>query len=141
MKKVKDDIKAKIKEHYEFAVNSYLMELLDMWELCAGYGYWIGDDVGGVYDYGGMFTINMEDIIYCVEHDVTYEQYMELQEYICDAAEFGFDMPNLRSWMMGCPRTDEETFKKLREMKKGLEKAIDEEKERIKNSKNPVRGK
>ena len=141
MKKVKDDIKAKIKEHYEFAVNSYLLELLDMWELCTGYGYWIGDDVGGVYDYGGMFTINMEDIIYCVEHDVTYEQYMELQEYICDAAEFGFDMPNLRSWMMGCPRTDEETFKKLREMKKGLEKDIDEEKERIKNSKNPVRGK
>lgn len=141
MKKVKDDIKAKIKEQYEFAVNSYLLELLDMWELCAGYGYWIGDDVGGVYDYGGMFTINMEDIIYCVEHDVTYEQYMELQEYICDAAEFGFDMPNLRSWMMGCPRTDEETFKKLREMKKGLEKAIEIEKERIKNSKNPVRGK
>ena len=141
MKKVKDDIKAKIKERYEFAVNSYLLELLNMWELAACYGYWIGDDVGGVYDYGGMFTINMGDIIYCVEHDVTYEQYMELQEYVCDAAEFGFDMPNLRSWMMGCPRTDEETFKKLREMKKGLEKAIEIEKERIKNSKNPVRGK
>ncbi len=141
MKKVKDDIKAKIKERYEFAVNSYLLELLNMWELDACYGYWIGDDVGGVYDYGGMFTINMGDIIYCVEHDVTHEQYLEWQEYICDAAEFGFDMPNLRSWMMGCPRTDAETFKKLREMKKGLEKAIDVEKERIKNSKNPVRGK
>ena len=135
MKKVKDDIKTKIKERYEFAVNSYILELLNMWELGACYGYWIGDDVGGVYDYGGMFTINLGDIIYCVEHDVTYEQYMEFQEYICDAAEFGFDMPNLRSWMMGCPRTDEETFKKLREMKKGLEKAIDVEKERVKNGK------
>ena len=49
------------------------------------YGYWIGDEVGGVYDYGdGMFTINMDDIIYCVA-DVTREQYIEWQEYICDA--------------------------------------------------------
>lgn len=134
MKKVKDDIKAKIKERYEFAVNSYLLELLNMWELDACYGYWIGDDVGGMYDYGGMFTIDMEDIIYCVEHDVTWTQYLEWQEYICDASEFGFDMPNLRSWMMGCPRTDAKTFKKLREMKNELENAIDEEKERVKNS-------
>ena len=134
MKKVKDDIKAKIKERYEFAVNSYLLELLNMWELDACYGYWIGDDVGGMYDYGGMFTINIGDIIYCVEHDVTYTQYLEWQEYICDASEFSFDMPNLRSWMMGCPRTDAETFKKLREMKNELENAIDEEKERVKNS-------
>ena len=141
MEKVKDAVKRQLKEQWKQACNGFLVELLRMWELDACYGYWIGDDVGGVYDYGGMFTINLGDIIYCVEHDVTYEQYMEFQEYICDAAEFGFDMPNLRSWMMGCPRTDAETFKKLREMKKGLDNAIDEEKERIKNSKNPVRGK
>jgi len=134
MDKTKDSIKALLRQDYEKAVNGYLCELLRMWELDACYGYWIGDDVGGVYDYGdGMFTINMDDIIYCVLADVTREQYIEWQEYICDASEFGFDTPNLRSFVRGCPRTSAETFKHLREIKAMLNDAIQDEKERMKN--------
>ncbi len=133
MKKIKDAVKRQLKEQYEKACNGYLCELLSMWELDAYYGYWIGEEVGGVYDYGGMMTIGMEDIIYCVEHDVTEFQYQEWQEYICDAAEFGFDTPNLKSWMMGCPRTHAETFKHLRKLKAQLNEAIKDEKERVKN--------
>lgn len=131
MSKTKDSTKAMLREQYEKACNGYLVELLRMWELDAYYGYWIGEEIGGVYDYGGgMFTIGMDDIIYCVEHDIGREQYIEWQEYCCDAAEFGFDMPNLKSWIMGCPRTSQEVFKKLREMKKILDDAIKEEKEK-----------
>lgn len=132
MKKTKDAIKAKLKEQFEQACNGYLCELISMWELNAYYGYWIGEEVGGVYDYGGMFTINMDDIIYCVEHDVTALQYQEWQDYICDAAEFGFVTPNLRSWMNGCPRTPQETFEKLRKLKADLNNAVEEEKKRMK---------
>ena len=89
--------------------------------------------MGGVFDYGfGMFTINMDDIIYCVLGDITREQYIEWQEYCCDAAEFGFDTPNLRSWIMGCPRTSKETFDTLRKLKQDLQDAVEEEKKRIK---------
>ena len=103
-----------------------------MWELDAYYGYWIGNEDGTLYDYGdGMFTISMDDIIYCVLGDITHEQYMEWQEYCCDAAEFGFDTPNLRSWIMGRPRTSKETFDKLRSLKKDLADAVEEEKQRI----------
>ena len=131
MSKTKDSTKAMLREQWEKACNGYLVELLRMWELDAYYGYWIGEEIGGVYDYGGgMFTIGMNDIIYCVEHDIGREQYIEWQEYCCDAAEFGFDMPNLKSWMMGCPRTSQEVFKKLREMKKILDDAIKAEKEK-----------
>ena len=131
MSKTKDSTKAMLREQYEKACNGYLVELLRMWELDAYYGYWIGQEIGGVYDYGdGMFTINMDDIIYCVEHDVGREQYIEWQEYCCDASEFGFDIPNLKSWIMGCPRTSQEVFKKLREMKKILDDAIKAEKEK-----------
>ena len=132
MKKTKDAIKAKLKEQFEQACNGYLCELISMWELNAYYGYWIGEEVGGVYDYGGMFTINMEDIIYCVDHDVTALQYQEWQDYICDAAECGFVTPNLRSWMNGCPRTPQETFEKLRKLKADLNNAVEEEKKRMK---------
>ena len=131
MSKTKDSTKAMLREQWEKACNGYLVELLRMWELDAYYGYWIGEEIGGVYDYGGgMFTIGMYDIIYCVEHDIGREQYIEWQEYCCDAAEFGFDMPNLKSWIMGCPRTSQEVFKKLREMKKILDDAIKAEKEK-----------
>ena len=131
MSKTKDSTKAMLREQWEQACNGYTMALLRMWELDAYYGYWIGEEIGGVYDYGGgMFTIGMNDIIYCVEHDIGREQYIEWQEYCCDAAEFGFDMPNLKSWIMGCPRTSQEVFKKLREMKKILDDAIKAEKEK-----------
>ena len=132
MKKTKDAMKRQLKEQFEQACNGYLCELISMWELNAYYGYWIGEEVGGVYDYGGMFTINMDDIIYCVEHDVTALQYQEWQDYICDAAEFGFVTPNLRSWMNGCPRTPQETFEKLRKLKADLNNAVEEEKKRMK---------
>ena len=131
MSKTKDSTKAMLREQWEKACNGYLVELLRMWELDAYYGYWIGEEIGGVYDYGGgMFTIGMNDIIYCVEHDIGREQYIEWQEYCCDAAEFGFDTPNLKSWMMGCPRTPPEVFEKLRKMKAELNEAIKAEKEK-----------
>ena len=133
MKKTKDAVKRQLKEQWKQACNGYLCELLRMWELDSYYGYWIAEEIGGVYDYGGSFTIGMDDIIYCVENDVTQQQYMEWQDYIFDAAEFGFDTPNLRSWMKGCPRTSAETFKHLREIKAMLNKAIEEEKDRVNN--------
>ena len=131
MEKTSDAVKQQLKEQWKQACHGFQVELLRMWELDAYYGYWIGEEIGGVYDYGGgMFTIGMNDIIYCVEHDIGREQYIEWQEYCCDAAEFGFDMPNLKSWMMGCPRTPPEVFEKLRKMKAELNEAIKAEKEK-----------
>lgn len=125
--------KEQLRKQWEESCDGYLRELLNMWGLDAFYGYWIGGDVGEIYDYGGMFTIVMEDIIYCVENDVGEGQYTEWQEYICDAGEFGFDTPDFKSWMKGCPRVSEETFAHLRSLKKDLGDAIDCEKERIKD--------
>lgn len=121
----------KLRAAYESSCSGYLDELLRMWELDSHYGYWIGDEVGGVYDYGGSFTIVMDDIIYCVEHDVSEVQYQEWQDYVCDASEFGFDAPDLKSWMKGCPRVSEEVFERLCSLKSSLAKAIEDEKERL----------
>ena len=125
--------KKKLRKDWEQACNGFLTELLRMWELDAYYGNWIAEEVGGVYDYGdGMFTISMDDIIYCVENDVKRDQYTEWLEYCCEALEFGFDTPNLRSWMRGCPRTPAETFERLRKMKADLNKEVESEKDRVK---------
>jgi len=133
MEKTKDAVKRELRKQYEAACNGYVGELLRMWELDAYYGYWIGGDTGGLYDYDGVFTINMDDIVYCVENDVTDRQYIEWQTYICDAGEFGFDTPNLKGWMDGCPRTDSATFERLRGLKADLAKAVEDEKNRVKS--------
>ena len=128
MRKTKDALKREMRNQYECACNRYLAELLRMWGLDSYYGYWIGEQTGGVYDYDGGFTISMENIIYCVEEDVTMKQYTEWQDYVCDAIEFDMETPNLRSWMMGCPRTSRDSFERMRRLKAELLKAVETEK-------------
>ena len=119
-----------LREDYEKACNAYLLALANMWEWdCSGdYGYWIGDEVGGLYAYGDSTFINMEDIIYCVENSISKETYFDWQEYCVWAANFGQNTPNLKAWCNGCPRVDESTQKKLMDMRKELEDLIKETK-------------
>lgn len=135
--KTNDAVIRHLKEQWEAACNGYLLELANMWEWdCSGdYGYWIGDNVGGVYAYGDCTFIGMDDIIYCVENSISEKTYDEWQEYCVWANEFNQDTPNLNAWCKGCPRVDEVTQKKLSAMKSDLIKACLDEKEKVKNGK------
>lgn len=107
-------------DDYTKACNGWVNQLLLMWELNedSGYGYWAGDQVGGVYCYGEFIFIDMENIIYCVKNDVTEKEFMEWSEYCTWANEFHQPTPNLRSWMNGCPRCSKEEMEHLTELKK-----------------------
>lgn len=114
-----------LRENYENACNSYLLALANMWELdCKSYGYWIGDNVGGIYAYGDFAFIEMADIIYCVEHNISPKTFNEWNDYCLWAIEFKQTVPNLKSWCMGCQRVDVETQKKLSAMKLELEEIM-----------------
>ena len=132
MEKTKNSVKRMLKEQYENACNGYLCELLRMWELDAHYGYWNSDQPGTIYHYGEMHNLTMEDIIYIVENDIEENEVLEWEDYCLDAYEFKFETPNLRSWHKGCPRTPKETFDRLRQLKADLDKAVEEEKQRMK---------
>lgn len=113
-----------LKENYAKACEDYVRALLTLWDLDGYYGYWIGEDVGGVYDYGdGMFTIGMQDIVYCVENGVTEEEYEEMLEYCVKCQEYNLPTMNLNAWHKGAPRHD---FTKLDALKKDLDDAIEE---------------
>ena len=117
-----------LKENYEKACNDYVRALLTLWDLDGFYGYWI-DDVGGIYDYGeGMFTIDMQDIVYCVENGVTEQEYEEMLEYCTKCSEYNLPTMNLNAWHKGAPRHD---FTKLDALKKDLNDAIDTEKNKF----------
>jgi hypothetical protein len=103
-----------------------------MWELDAHYGYWNSDHPGTIYHYGDTHNLTMEEIIYIVENDIEEDEVLEWEDYCLDAYEFNFTTPNLRAWHMGCPRTPQETFDRLRQLKSDLAKAVEEEKQRMK---------
>ena len=118
-----------LKENYEKACNDYVRALLNLWDLDGRYGYFIGDEVGGVYDYGdGIFTIGMQDIVYCVENGVTKQEYEEMLEYCCKCVEYNLPTMNINAWHKGAPRHD---FTKLDAAKKALDEAIDNEKNKF----------
>lgn len=113
-------------EEYKKACNGWLNQLLNMWELDedSGYGYWAGDETGGIYCYGESISITMDDIIYCVKNDVTEEEFIEWSDYCTWASEFKQPTPNLKSWMRGCPRCSKEEMEHLSEMMERFDEEI-----------------
>lgn len=134
MAKTKQAILQQLKKDYEAACNGYLAELLRMWELEACYGYWNSDEPGTIYHYGEIHDLSMEDIIYIVENGIEEDEVLEWEDYCLDAYEFKFTTPNLRAWHKGCPRTPKETFDMLRQLKADLDKAVADEKARMKKA-------
>lgn len=128
MQPTKRPIKKMLREQFAKACNGYLVELLRMWELDGGYGYWNSDEPGTVYHYGEIHNLSMEEIIYIVENDIDEKEVLGWEDYILDAFEFGFSTPSLRAWHKGCPRTPPEVFDRLRHMKTDLSEAVEEEK-------------
>ena len=131
MEKTKDGMKKLMRRNYENACNHYLVELLRMWDLDGRYGFWVSDEPGTVYCYGETHNLNMEDIIFIVENDIEEDEVLAWEDYCLDAHEFGFSLPNLRSWHRGCPRTPQDVFNKLRALKANLSEYVEEEKQRI----------
>lgn len=124
----------RLRGNYEKACVDYLRTFLYMNELDIENGFWIGDEVGSTFDYGdGMFDIGMDDIIFCVENNITYLTYMAYIEYCLKCTEYNFTAPNFRSYFKGCPRVSKEVFDKLDAQKAELDRLIKEEKDRIDN--------
>lgn len=117
-----------LKENYETACNAYLIELYNMWDWSWGNGYWAADDVGGIYCYGDDTFIKMDEIIYCVENDLSKEEFMKWFEYSCWCTENGFNTVNLHSWHHGAPVISKETRKAIDDRKRELRELIEETK-------------
>ena len=117
-----------LKENYEKACNDYVRALLTLWGVDYKLGYWIGGEVGGVYDVDGWITIGMQDIVYCVENNVTSKEVSEWQDYYIKCHDYNLPAMNLNAWHKGAPRHD---FSKLDAAKKALEDEVENEKNKF----------
>lgn len=131
MEKTKDAVKRMLKEQYEIACNAYVAALAKMWEwdITSDYGFWVANEVGGVYCYGEMYSMGIEDIIYCVENDIEDDDYLEYVEYYTKCCEYNFHKLSLDAWHKKAPRIPQETFDRLDALKKDLDIEINKVKE------------
>ena len=133
MKKTRENIK----REYTRACLDYLYQLLEDWGFYGedyengNFGWWVGDEVGGVFCFEDDTFINMNDIKYCVDNGVDYDDYQEYQEYNARCVDFGFNTMNLNAFIKGAPRISNEEFENLEEIKQSLQDAIDNIKDKF----------
>ena len=118
--KVKMD-KKKLRERFDKVVADYVAALLKMYDWDERYGYWVADDTTGVYAYGDNHFISLSDVMYIVDNDVQETTLEEWEEYCLWAHEFNQPIPNLASWVKGCPRASKDEMEALRNAKQELD--------------------
>lgn len=129
--KTKDAVKRQLKKQWELACGYYMVELCNMWELDSSNGFWVADEIGGTWCYGETLFIDMDNVKFCVENDVSYSEYMDWLDYCVWAADFDQNVPNLKAWHDGCPRVDAVTQEKLSAMRYEMIKMCEELKEKF----------
>lgn len=125
-----------LKQEYEKGVNGYLVALHNLWETDPYYGFWVGDKVGELYCYGDDIYINMDNIIYVVENNISMEFYYEYTEYCLKCSEYNFEIPKLPAYHKGCPLVPQETFDKLDALKRDLNECVEETKKNLNEQEN-----
>ncbi len=119
-----------LRNNFDKAVDEYVAALLKMYEWDGRYGYWIADDNTGVYAYGDYHFIALADIIYIVDNSVPLDTFEEWDEYCLWAHKFSQTIPNLPSWVKGCPRLSKDERMHLEKLKDDLKEAIESYKDK-----------
>lgn len=108
---------------YNSSCESILKKFCETYELPYYKDAWTAEDVGTVASVGDYF-IDLQDMIYMLANDISLDEYLRWYDYNIRANEFNFNLINLRSWHRGAPRVQDETFERLEKMKKDLEDAV-----------------
>lgn len=87
---------------------------------------WVANDVGGIVLIGDYY-VSINTIRTDIDMNAPEEEFIKWYDYCLDAHEFNIVQPNFDSWLRGCPITSEQTFERLRSIKKDLEEAIKQE--------------
>lgn len=114
-----------LKELYNKVVEEYCIEF------CKKYDFddydasmWVSDDIGGVLCVSDYF-INFSDIKYCIDNNVSWKDFVRWYDYCIDLGmiDTSLPMPNLNSWIHGCPRMSLDDINRLKSAKEAVEEA------------------
>lgn len=101
-------------KNYEESVNAIIDEFKKKHEFDSPEGYWIGDEVGGVYDFGDTMTFDFRDILIDIKEDAPKDEIEKWQEYNLRIWSVNnmvggvfLKEINYHNWLKGCPRLSE----------------------------------
>lgn len=125
---MKED-KILLKLHYKSACNDYAYELMRRWKKSADVCWWAADEVGGLWCFdAGEHSVNMHEIIYCIDNDVVYDDYLKYQDYCSDCSYVGLRACNLERFLEKKGVYTQEALTQLKSLKKGLDDLLEEAK-------------
>ena len=111
-----------LKLHYKAACNNYAYELMRQWELPADDCWWAADEIGGIWCFlQGELALNMQEIIYCIDNDVSLGDYMRYMDYCADCKRVGLPTCNLMHFAENKGIYPQETLDKLKTMHEEVE--------------------
>lgn len=122
----------KIKEWKEFT--SQIMEdfLYDYFDDKKPKYYWVGDEVGGILNYGDYF-FNFSDILMCYKLKITFEQLINWYDFCLENQSIHI---SLSKYILSPEERKEAEEKHLKELRDRMELAEKEFKKAIENYEN-----
>lgn len=122
------------RQKWSEACNLWVFLLCEQWGLDGRRGYWIGDEVGGVWELDGSIILGIKDIIYAVENHIGGRvAYDDWRDYCMDLSELNIEVPSFIEWCEGVKVIGKESLDKLLQMKRDLDKLVEEEKSKLKS--------
>lgn len=128
-----------IQELYNDACNEYLQAFCEKhdFDYDEASRSWVANEVGGVCLLGDYY-ISFDDMKTDIDMETNENEFFNYYDYSLDAHELGFNCPNYKNWLRGCPRLSPEQIKSIREAKmrvyeseEKLKRIIKEETEKV----------
>lgn len=109
------------------AANAYVDALCEKFEWDASYGWWVADDVTGVYCYAEDYSLTLSNIVAMVTHDIAFDVFRAWYDYTLFCAEFHIGrVPSLTAWAQGCPRLSADEQQHLRDLRDELDRLVND---------------
>ena len=116
---------------YKDICNEYLVAFCDNYNLSIDDDAWVAGDVGTIACLSDYYFDFHDVIKYAVDNDLhDWDDLIRWYDYSLFASEFNQTIPNFKSWCKGCPRLNEQEQQRLVNLKKDLQDAIKDYKER-----------
>lgn len=114
-------------KNYEDAVSAIIEEFKKKQGIDSNEGYWIGNQIGEVYDFGDTMTFDFHDILTDIKSNAQKEEIFKWRNYTLRiwsinnmAGGILLQEMNYRSWLKGCPRLTEEELNAVENKWKNL---------------------
>lgn len=113
--------------NYENAVNAIIEEFKKKQELTSNDGYWIGNQIGEVYDFGDAYTFDFNDVLLDIKENAVKGEIFKWRNYMLRIWQLNnmaggvlLNEINYRSWIKGCPRLTEDELNTIEAKWKNL---------------------